>query len=537
MPTWARSATEEGVHWNMLLYLVSTQPRANLSAVREAAEVLFSTEDIEVRHVSTLQGVVKPSEEYRVVTTSPDASLIEPALSTWGRPNWFFVHMGEWTFPLDDAGIERVLRELARQGEWATAKDLNGFVCLLDRLEHRTQLRARPTSLQLETTNRCNASCVMCNHLYSSEPPDPDFSRLAERLDEVIPYLRMILLHGNGEPFLAPDIADRIRVFHDYGIALTTNTNLSVLNDELLELLNSCFFEVRVSCDGCSRRTYEGIRRGLSFDRFVTNARLLRDRTPRLRKVMVAVLMRQNLTEVADLVDFAADLGFSELSFQELGTNAVIGNQGDSPRLFPHLAANQFREAVLRARELGVRLSYPGLVDLTLEDDQKLTEETERAQREPLYPSTDDVTEIRRRALTLGEGNMRPIERLDSCSWQDGSYRCRGICSWCVERPYVDTRGNVFPCCINATYSLGNIFEHDSFLELWNDDLYQQVRASFHEERLPAFCEGCQFLSTGSTSYVRVLDHDPLKWVKRHVSGLYLSKRDYLGKEGGNTHA
>ena len=80
MPTWARSATEGGVHWNMLLYLVSTQPRANLPAVREAAEELFSRS---ARGEFSAILVMTAGEAFAACgAASPDEMLIV----SWGLP-------------------------------------------------------------------------------------------------------------------------------------------------------------------------------------------------------------------------------------------------------------------------------------------------------------------------------------------------------------------------------------------------------------------------------------------------------------------
>ena len=67
-------------------------------------------------------------------------------------------------------------------------------------------------------------------------------------------------------------------------VKLTTNTNLSILTDNIVRMINEAFVNIRVSCDGCSKDIYEGIRRELSFDRLVANLEKLRDECPNVSK-------------------------------------------------------------------------------------------------------------------------------------------------------------------------------------------------------------------------------------------------------------
>lgn len=485
-------------------------------------------DDISQRFGSELSAE-KPAEESVVVFKPCSFDKVKRAYSTWGDGCSFYVVIGQRLFAVTDVGLEAGIRLLASESNWTDLKDLNSFVSLLDRYEKRTCLRSRPTSIQLETTEVCNAECIMCNHLYSGKAPrNTKALEVFNRVERIFPFLRMAMIHGNGEPFLEKGLEQRIRTLSSFGIALTTNTNLSVLPKRILEVIPSAFFEIRISCDSCDSDCYEAIRRGLSFRRFSENLAVLNQKAPQVRKVLVAVLMRQNICQVQDLVRFAAENGFFEISFQELGVNAVIGNQNDSPVLFPHLAAHHFRLAKGEAKKLGIQLSYPGFIDLKLHDDSKMRDELKKLNAAPLFPDDGQVRAIRERARIVGNDDLRPIENLETCSWQESVHGCTGICEWCIERPYIDNAGNVFPCCINATYAVGNLFDYDSFEELWNNEVYQQIRRSFYEGRLPVFCEGCQFLSTGKMNYVSVTGFDAGDWKKHHVSALYKQKRELI---------
>ena len=70
-------------------------------------------------------------------------------------------------------------------------------------------LHSFPAHLQLEHTTYCNARCIMCDH-YVSHNRNAKHLELAtvSRLSPVLPYVSLIVMHGNGEPFLNPNIID-----------------------------------------------------------------------------------------------------------------------------------------------------------------------------------------------------------------------------------------------------------------------------------------------------------------------------------------
>lgn len=101
------------------------------------------------------------------------------------------------------------------------------------------------------------------------------------------------------------------------------------------------------------------------------------------------------------------------------------------------------------------------------------------------------------------------------------SFECEGICEWCIEKPYIDLNGDVFVCCINASYRVGNIFDYDSFLDLWNNDTYKRIRTLFYNGKLPGFCDNCQFILNGSLKKLSVPSPSKDFYQRRHISKFY----------------
>ena len=134
-----------------------------------------------------------------------------------------------------------------------------------------------PRRLQIETTNRCNAACLMCPILAMSRPKgEMDFSLLDQIAQELAgqPPLRRVILHVMGEPLLNPDFIPMLH--HLKRIAphqpLEFSTNGSVLSQEAAQgIIEAGVEAVNFSLDAASAETYAKIRRGLNFDKVQAN--------------------------------------------------------------------------------------------------------------------------------------------------------------------------------------------------------------------------------------------------------------------------
>ena len=430
---------------------------------------------------------------------------------------------------VDDGVLESMWEKARQTKNWPLVKKINRIKIDLNRIMKRVVLDTYPSQLQLESTSFCNAQCIMCSHYYAGNTGAQDMNQtMLDKLSELFPYLDVLIMHGNGEPFTSRIFSESVQVYSDYGIGLTTNTNLSVLTDEQIELINRSFVNIRVSCDACTREVYEGIRRRLSFDTFVKNAARLRDRCPGVSKTMASVLMRQNIEQLPEMVAFAARYGFQEIIFSNLGVSLIVGNEMDNISRYPYFAAKQLKKAMDMGASCGIKVTIPSSFDLTLEDEAKCAEELEIIHSVPFFRSDEEVADIGKFAESVVGDEYRIVENLADCDWEKDLFDCDGICEWCIEKPYIDLNGDVFVCCINASYRVGNIFDCDSFLELWNNDTYKKIRSLFYEGKLPGFCDNCQFILNGSLRKLRVPSPDKKFYQRRHISKFY---HDYCGEK------
>ena len=172
---------------------------------------------------------------------------------------------------------------------------------------------APPQFLQLEPVGQCNLRCRMCPIQFRRDGPPfgpPAFMDFAvfRRLIDELPTLKDLQLQGLGEPMMHPRFFDMVEYATARRIRVSTNTNLTLLNDARAErCVASGLADLHASIDGATAETYERIRVRAKFDRVTANLgrlidarRRLKSRTPRVRMVVVA--MRMNLPEFPALV-------------------------------------------------------------------------------------------------------------------------------------------------------------------------------------------------------------------------------------------
>lgn len=359
----------------------------------------------------------------------------------------------------DTEDVDIVLDEAIRQKNWEVCKGINLFYLMGDIIRKRNTLRSKPVKLQIETTDLCNARCIMCSHSYS-EGTGIDIlkSGILERLESILPFVKVVILHGNGEPFLKKDITTYLEQMRGYGISFIANTNLSIITNQLISFFNNSFLELTISCDGHTKELYESIRKGLSFENFVANVKRVRRQCPNLNMKMSVVVMRQNMAFLADIVEFAASQGFNEISLNQLCVDEKNGNLNDAAYLYPDELQHYTSEAIERGRQCNIRVVVPYMLD-----------------------KTKDIN--------------TPCRKI--CG------TCTGVCDWLVECPYIDLRGNIAPCCMKQKECLGNIYETE-FYQIWNGDLYKQARDMFSKGKMPDTCNGCDFAVQGRLQFLAI---------------------------------
>jgi radical SAM protein with 4Fe4S-binding SPASM domain len=147
-----------------------------------------------------------------------------------------------------------------------------------------------PLNVDIELCNYCNFRCIFCQQATGWLKKDDHQVMPKEMYREVVDQcvaLRVpsIKVNWRGEPMLCKDVAERIRYAKDKGIhEVSMNTNASLLTPEASkEIIQSGLDRIIFSCDGISAEAYNTLRRGGSFETFITNVRVFRGIRDRLQ--------------------------------------------------------------------------------------------------------------------------------------------------------------------------------------------------------------------------------------------------------------
>jgi len=321
-----------------------------------------------------------------------------------------------------------------------------------------------PTFVQIEPVGQCNLQCRMCPVAFRRDAP-PDGSPALMRFDhfvgliEQFPGLKELHLQGLGEPMMHPRFFDMVAYASNKGIAVTTNSNLTLMSDTRAErAVTSGLAGLHISFDGATPATYEDIRRGANFHDVLDNidkvcrARVrLQSTRPALRLIMV--VMRRNLEELPDLIRLAHRCSMSSVFVQHL--------------------SHEFGESALPPEYEPMRAFI---------------------QRETL---TGDLNRVERyfdeaRAVAKEGGIELRLPRLQPSIYEQETIG-RARCAWPWNGSYITYQGYAIPCCMIATPDRGHMGNMiDLGVEtVWNDLPYQGFRNRLESDEPPEICRSC----------------------------------------------
>lgn len=177
-----------------------------------------------------------------------------------------------------------------------------------------------PLLVAMETTTRCNFNCVHCSRALSGKPPaDMDL----ELFQAIVPASRFALevyLFGDGEVLLnvPQHLAMISRIYRQNpGCRLGFSTNGRLLTPDVYRLYATAGIQyVQLSIDAATKKLYETMRRGGSYDELINNLEGIADWRRRFNLhhpvlILATVISQQNFRELPELARFAEKYGFS----------------------------------------------------------------------------------------------------------------------------------------------------------------------------------------------------------------------------------
>jgi len=199
----------------------------------------------------------------------------------------------------------------------------------------RGQLPARPSTLWIEVTNRCNLHCLMCDRDSLTRPQaDIEWSMFEKIADEAIKLgVRRIKLNRYGECLMHPKIHEMTKYLKSRGVPwVFFVSNGTLMNEDRRKaIVDSGLDLLVVSIDGYTAETYETIRRGARLDKVRTNVEeliRLRNESGKKRPLVQinTVLMQDNADEVPDLIRYWEDRA-DLVSVRSYGVTGTLGDR------------------------------------------------------------------------------------------------------------------------------------------------------------------------------------------------------------------
>jgi radical SAM protein with 4Fe4S-binding SPASM domain len=207
---------------------------------------------------------------------------------------------------------------------WNRAKLLWGY------LTRQVKLRALPVEYIVETTAKCNLYCPMCPRETHRQPKadmaNGIFEPLVRQAGNTAEHMMLI---GLGEPFMDPEIYNRIEFCHRHSISTLLSTNGTFLDEKVsARVLSTPLEQITLSFDGASKESFEFYRKGAKFEKvrnnFVRFARMKKERGSKLQIVVQMVRMERNAGEVDEFIRFWRSVpGVDQVRIKEDETNLI----------------------------------------------------------------------------------------------------------------------------------------------------------------------------------------------------------------------
>jgi len=163
-------------------------------------------------------------------------------------------------------------------------------------------------NLVIETSNLCNAHCLMCPHetmRRAQKVMDQKiFDQVVERIKTSQQPINKVFLSGLGEPLTDPQLIIRLQTFKALGLRVKLYTNAALLKPSIApDLVGLRLDEINISFNAAKPETYHRVM-GLDFEQTKANVenllRIKKEKQSSLPHVLISlVVTRENASEIA----------------------------------------------------------------------------------------------------------------------------------------------------------------------------------------------------------------------------------------------
>lgn len=350
-------------------------------------------------------------------------------------------------------------------------RDLRNYYAVIADLASRAEVwSSRPGWLEFAPNNVCNLRCIMCAQADGVPLQVMKKEDAVALLDHVLPHTTLWTPSALSEPMLA-NFRLVLEKCREHGVYLNMYSNCTLLDGAAFADMSERVHKLWISFDSCDPPVLEMLRAGADFQKVVQNIReVLAIAAERQIPVgFVAVLVKDNATRLAELVDFLADLGavaaHCDLRVQPMLDNAARCAEQNVFRAYSEAQITaELDRACVRARARGLNFHV-------------------------------DIDEPYRRTVAMQEPFTRNITGdVLSILLEEVRERFPQFCSMSTSYVKIEPDGRVFPCCRGPReLEMGNVHEQ-SLEQIWNGPKYREFRRRMFAQDYPEVCRTCDVL-------------------------------------------
>jgi radical SAM protein with 4Fe4S-binding SPASM domain len=324
----------------------------------------------------------------------------------------------------------------------------NNYYNLINSYKNKDSfLKTYPARLTVQTTERCNLACIMCNINRPNEHAvDMNIDIFKKLAIEVLPYIIEFHPTNIGEPLCSPWFNEMCNILKRYGVLLDLTTNGMLLKHDIIDTIIPILKDIKISFDGSKKETLEKIRKGAHYDKVIRNINAIIKSRKRMEPsqeptiTLQMTLMKSNINELLDAIHLAYELGVDRLKAYHLFSY--------DPDMDKEIAiGDEYQRIHKQAIEYGSKL------DLSLEI------------AEPML-----IDESKEKEL-VSKLSIRACPLL----WAEA---------------FIDVNGEVYPCHSHGGDNGGSILSND-FHSIWNSEFYRSLRNGMHKQDPIWHCTGC----------------------------------------------
>ena len=366
----------------------------------------------------------------------------------------------------------------------------NGGRLARDFAARAVEVDSFPSVMYVESTQGCPYSCIMCSVPARQGRKSRDIApELIEKVSPWFRYLKILAIHGAGEPLLSRNLGYFADAARDNDVILRILTTGFPLTREVAATLLRAKLHVAFSMHAGTPETYARIMGGHDLDRTLRNIAWLTRESARIGAPenefwFSFTVVKEVIDEIDDLLDMASRVGIGTVRFMRLKpTPEILRGVYDKKQDFRYSYLEQSNRRInelflkklprIRERAAGMGINiHTGNMEFAARENLQIREVARKVQKK-LLPDVDVLPLVKRRAEGTDAACVAP--------WT-GQLQIR-------------QNGNVHLCCgVSPPIILGNLYEKN-LDEIWNDRAIRAIREDFRKGEFPracGYCEGIQ---------------------------------------------